>query len=85
MEKLIVQDVMRPPVGREGEMWTVDLQVNGLPRLRRDLYSQLMGKEVQMEGSDVLYTVKGIELFATPDDWEHSKAGLWVQEVQISK
>lgn len=57
MIKLIVQDVMRPPAGREGEGWTVDLQVNGLPRLRRDLYRQLMGKEVQMEGSDVLVLV----------------------------
>jgi hypothetical protein len=81
--KLIIEDVTRPPTGREGEMWGVDLQVNGLPRLRRDLFSRLMAKEVQVEGSDVLYTVKGIGLFGTPDDGEHSKAGLWVQEIRV--
>lgn len=62
-----------------GIVFTIDLEENNIPRLRKEFNRALMGKEVIIEGKN--YLVKGIEAFATGEGYIHTTIGLLIKEL----
>lgn len=62
-----------------GTVYTLDLEVNGIGCLRKEFRETLMGQKVMID--DQLYIVKGIEAFATFDNYVHKHIGILVKNI----
>ena len=77
MKKLIVKDKFNI-MGR-GLVYCLSLQENGIGQLRKEFSKELMGKNVEIDNKTFL--IKGIEAFATGEDYVHDSIGILVKEI----
>jgi hypothetical protein len=63
-----------------GDVYQINLAENNLPSLRAEIRETLLGREVEINQS--VYTVIGIEMYAIPEQNEHSDIGVMVKSVK---
>lgn len=63
------------------DIYDVNLKANNLPALRSQINEALLHKDVKIKFKDKVHdvTVIGINMFATPEDFEHKNVGLLVK------
>lgn len=81
--KLIVEEVEQIPLGiletREVCVWIIDLKVNNLPILKKDIDEILMGEEVYLDDTGTKWLVKGIHTDMGLDTWEYDRIRITVE------